>query len=165
MAACTDGEYSRYKKLINSFRTAFFITIDGQILRSRPMAIAAIEDEDNSIWFFTSDSSHKVDEVNSDSKSAVACMDASTMITVSGNSKIVHDHEKVRRLWNDDYREWFPQGMETPNLALIKFEPIQAEYWDSNNRTDGLKYFVESVKAVASGTPRADESAHGRVIL
>lgn len=165
MSLLNNGEYSHYKKLIKSYKTAFLISIDGQLIRSRPMAIAAVDEDDNSIWFFTSDSSHKAAELSNDSKSAVSCMNTSTMITVSGNSKIIYDPERLRRLWREEFREWFPEGIETPNLALIKFDPIQAEYWD-RSRPDSLKYFVESLRsAVTSGSRPEEFSQHGRVIL
>ena len=162
----SNGEYSHYKRLIKSYKTAFLITIDGELIRSRPMAIASIDENDNSIWFLTSDSSHKASELSNDSKSAVSCMSSSTMITVSGNSRIIHDTDLLRRFWKEEFREWFPDGIETPHLALIKFEPLQAEYWDKN-RPDSLQYFVESLRsAVSSGSGRADEAnQHGRVIL
>jgi hypothetical protein len=30
-------------------------------------------------------------------------------------------------------KPWFPEGPESPNLALLKIEPEMAEFWDAPN--------------------------------
>jgi general stress protein 26 len=50
---------------------------------------------------------------------------------MSGHGELTSDIEHIRRLWTPYAKPWFPQGPETPNLALLKFTPEAAETWDS----------------------------------
>jgi len=52
-------------------------------------------------------------------------------VSLSGHGELVHDRERIKMLWTSFAKPWFPEGPETPNLALLKFVPHSAEYWDA----------------------------------
>jgi len=161
----TNEQLQHYKKILESFPVALFVTLGtDKAFRSRPMAVAEIDQGDGTIWFFTADDSPKATEIQRDPRSAVVAMNGSTMLSISGASDLIQEDKKINALWKESYRVWFPLGVAEPHIALIRFEPSQAEYWDSSG-VAGLKYFFQSLVAVATETtPKIDDSAqHGRV--
>ena len=73
--------------------------------------------------------------------------------------------DKVRELWDESYKVWFPGGVEDPDIELISVRPERGEYWDTTGG-NRAKYLWEAAKAYVSGTtPEIDESQHGRVNL
>ena len=63
----------------------------------------------------------------------------------------MRDRSKIEELWNPLFKAWFPQGLEDPDLALLKVNVDKAEYWDSpSSKVVRLAGFL---KAVATGKP------------
>ena len=137
--------------LIKDIHIAMFATVeaDGSI-RSRPMATQQT-DFDGSLWFFTGEHSPKAGEVRQDQHVNViyAAPDKNRYVSVSGKAAVVHDQAKAKEMWNPLYKAWFPQGLEDPNLALLRVDVEKAEYWDSPS--GAVVQMIGFVKAVATG--------------
>ena len=75
----------------------------------------------------------------------------------------MQDVARIRRLWKEPYRIWFPEGPDDQNLALVAIEPEVAEFWDSSG-TNKLRYMFEATRAYVTGDlPRVQEGEqHGR---
>lgn len=145
------GAIKKLGKMIEGVKIAMMTTLeDDGILHSRPMATQQIE-FDGDLWFFTRASSGKVDEVKSDDRVnlSYADPDDNRYVSVSGTAKLVRDKKKNEELWNPAFKAWFPQGLEDPDLALLKIAVEQAEYWDSASST--LVQIAGFVKALATG--------------
>lgn len=144
----------KLRDLIKDVGTAMLTTIDGGVLRSRPMATQETE-FDGDLWFFTSDKIYKIDEIEKDNRVNVsyASPDVNTYISVSGRAKISKDRAKMEELWSPILKAWFPEGLDDPSIALLKINVEQAEYWDSNSST--FVQIAGFLKAVATGK-RAD---------
>ena len=125
---------------------------DGAPLHARPMAYRKVED-DGDLWFFTKKDSRKVKELSADPQTLVSFADPGhqTFVSITGRSVIVTDRAKVKALWNEIYRAWFPGGPEDDNVVLIRVEAEHAEYWDTPN--SALVYAFGYVKAVVTGKP------------
>lgn len=130
-------------------------TIDGGHLRSRPMSTQKFE-FDGDLWFFTSDDTHKVEEIQKDDRVNVsyATPDDNHFVSVSGRTEIVKDRAKIEELWNPILKAWFPDGLDDPHLCLLRVRVEQAEYWDSPSGT--LVQLVGFVKALATGEEMDD---------
>lgn len=100
-------------------------------LTSRPMSALEM-DSQGAIWFFTDLRSSKVEQL---AKVNLSFSDSSSScyVSLAGRGAIIVDHAKNERLWSPFARPWFPDGPDSINLALLKFVPDSAEYWDSNN--------------------------------
>jgi general stress protein 26 len=107
-------------------------TYDGSTLVSRPMGLQQIE-FDGDLWFFTYKQSHKVDEVAHHPRVNVTFENKGAWVSLSGEAHIVDDPEKAEELWNPLLKAWFPDGLETDGLTILKVEAESAEYWDSNS--------------------------------
>ncbi|HEX8249676.1 MAG TPA: pyridoxamine 5'-phosphate oxidase family protein [Pyrinomonadaceae bacterium] len=149
--------------LIKDVRVAMLTTIDWGILRSRPMQTQEF-DFDGDLWFFTSSETHKTDEIEKDRRVNVsyAAPDSNTYVSVTGAAEIVKDRAKIEELWNPIYKAWFPDGLEDPNLVLLKVGVEQAEYWDSPSST--LVQLAGFVKAMVTGE-RADGGENRKINL
>lgn len=153
----------KLKDLIEDIDFAMLTTLSGNKLRSRPMTTQEIQD-DGDIWFFTSDTTHKVEEIQKDSRVNVAYAKPgdNTYVSVSGTAMLIKDRAKIEELWNPIYKAWFPNGLDDPHLALLKIAVEEAEYWDSSSST--IVQLVGFVKALVTGR-QADGGEHGRVQL
>ncbi|MDR3619411.1 MAG: pyridoxamine 5'-phosphate oxidase family protein [Paludisphaera borealis] len=100
-------------------------------LHSRPMATQEAE-FDGALWFFTKSGSGKVDEILHDSEVNVsyAAPEDHRYVSVSGKAALVRDRDKIEELWSPAYRPWFAQGLDDPDLALLRVDVRKVAYWD-----------------------------------
>ena len=153
-------------KLIKGIGFAMLTTAmpDGT-LRSRPMATQQTE-FDGTLWFFTYADSAKVDEVRQDWHVNLAYADpaGNRYVSVSGLARTVRDPAKARELWNPLHKAWFPKGLDDPNLALLRVDVEQAEYWDGPSSK--IVQLAGFVKATLTGKSYQGEGTdHAKVDL
>ena len=130
-------------------------------LHSRPMATQQVE-FDGVLWFLTSISSTKINEVQQHHEVNVAYADASAdkYISVAGTAEVLRDREKLDELWSPFHKAWFPKGKEDPDIALMKVTVSSAEYW--NVPDSKMVQLVGFAKAALTGK-RYHPGEHGEV--
>ena len=117
-------------------------------LHSRPMSVNGDIDPDGDLWFFTSASSHKVNEISKLPKVNVSFADPDNQhyVSISGKAQLVRDRNKIDELWRPEFKMWFPEGKDDPQVALLRVNLEKAEYWDSPSSTIGFVLnFVSSL--------------------
>jgi len=72
-------------------------------------------------------------------------------VSVSGTATLVRDRGTIERLWDQLYRAWFPQGVDDPELALLRVRVERAEYWDAPQST--MAEIAGFVPGLAADTP------------
>ena len=131
MAQASDS-VAKLNELIKDIDYAMLTTIrpNGR-LHSCPMA-AAEADGDGVLWFFSGNNSEKVEAIKSDPRVNLAYSDSGSQryVSITGSAEPVRDHVKAKELWKPGYNEWFPKGIEDPNLILLKVNIQAADYWD-----------------------------------
>lgn len=124
-------------ELIKDIKVAMMTTVepDGS-LHSRPMYNQKADDHGD-LWFFSRASVSKVSELRKDSQVNLAYSDPSSQnfVSVSGTAEVIMDKAKIKELWTEGMRTWFPDGPDGPNMALIRVHPADGEYWDGANQT------------------------------
>lgn len=140
----------KIKELTEGIDFCMLTTNDSGVLRSRPMSTQQT-DFDGDLWFFTSEDTHKVEEIDKDDRVAVAYSNPSknTFVSISGKGSISKDKAKMKELWSPVLKAWFPEGLDDPKLCLLKVESDQAEYWEGSSST--LVQLFGMVKAIATG--------------
>lgn len=131
--ATRDEAIKKLGELMKDIDFAMLTTIeDDGSLRSRPMSTQQVE-FDGDLWFFVGASSPKSQEIQRDSRVNVsyAQPDKQRYVSVSGRGELVRDKQKMQEFWNPVYKIWFKDGLDDPDLALLKVHVEQAEYWDS----------------------------------
>jgi general stress protein 26 len=127
-----DAARAKVTELIRDGRICMFTTMtpDGRHV-SRPMGLQEVE-FDGDLWFFSYDDSPKVAEIRANPQVNVAfATKSNAWVSVSGRAEVVHDRAKAAQLWSAPLKVWFPDGLDTPGLSLIKVHADSAEYWDS----------------------------------
>ena len=101
-------------------------------LHSCPMATQPADSE-GAIWFFSGNHSEKVEAIKTDARVNLAYSDAvgQRYVSVTGNCELVRDHAKAKALWKPAYKAWFAEGLDDPNLILLRVAVAEAEYWDA----------------------------------
>lgn len=153
-----------YEK-IKDIDYAMLTTMDSStgMLHSRPMSTQETE-PDGTLWFFTFANSEKAGELAKQPKVNLSYSNPSgnVFVSVSGDGEIIEDKEKMKELWKPALKIWFPYGLETRNIALLKVKIHEAEYWDSSeNRMVAL---FKMVKSIFKGQS-ADAGEHEKVDL
>lgn len=118
--------------LIKDIRIAMMTTQDDDVLRARPMQ--GYQDSfDGTLWFFSRLSSHKRLEIEREHQVCLAYADPDHQryVSVSGVASLEKDKARAKALWNKYAAAWFPEGLDDPDLVLIRVRTEQAEYWDS----------------------------------
>ncbi len=137
---------------------AMLTTEDDGHLRARPM-VAAQDDFDGTLWFFTRSSSHKVSEVAGDHAVGITYAEPSKQnyVSLSGSAKVTTDKAVVAQHWRESMRTWFPKGIDDPEAAILEVKVEAAEYWDAPNSV--MVHAYGYVKARLTGeTPHPGEN-------
>ena len=146
--------------LIKDINMAMLTTeAEDGVLRGRPMATQN-SPFDGTLWFFTSASSGKVSELdwNAEVNLSYAEPAETKYVSISGDGEIVRDRVKMEELWSDIYKAWFPQGLNDPDVCLLKVEVSTVEYWEA--KSGKMVQLFGYIKALATGG-RVQGGEHG----
>ncbi len=127
------------------------MTSDGDHV-SRPMAVQESE-FDGDLWFFVYADSDKVRQIQAHPRVNVSFSNdkLSEWTSISGTAELVQDQAKAEDLWAKPLETWFPDGLETPGLALLKVHADTAEYW--NAATSKVKQMLGMARAIKNDDP------------
>ena len=152
MTKIADAEtLKKLSAMIKDIKFAMLTSEDGPHLRARPM-VAAQKDFEGTLYFYTHASAHKVDEVGAPERVGVSYADPDhqNYVSLSGNAQVVRDKAEIEAHWGEAMRTWFPKGVDDPDIAILKVDVEQAEYWDAPNST--MVHLYGYLKAVATGS-------------
>jgi general stress protein 26 len=135
---------SKLWKSMASDRT-MMVGLDG-ISEAHPRPLTAhIEHEGGPIWFFTARGNDLV-RLLFRSQTAIATYASKghdLFATIHGRVGVSDDRAVVDRLWSPFVAAWFKDGKDDPNLALLRFDPAEAEIWeDASSLIAGLKMLL-----------------------
>ena len=148
-------DVEKIRSLIKAIDFCMLTTVDeAGKLHSRPMSVNGHVESNGDLWFFTSDKSHKVDEVAARPEVNVAFADPGhqNYVSMAGRAEVVKDRSKIKELWQPHLRAWFPDGPDQPDVALLKVHVDHAEYWDSPSST--VAHVVGLAKSLLTGAPK-----------
>ena len=146
------------REMINDIHVAMLTTVaaDGHV-RSRPM-LTVTHEFDGDLWFFTLSTDPKTDEIIHNPRVGLTYSSPTQgrFVSLAGTAEIISNRKKMELMWNDELLEWFPAGVEDPDLSLIRVRVDEAEFWHLKSRPFG--YF----RSMVSGRP-ASEHRHERL--
>jgi len=152
-------------EMVKDSRTCMLITNEktAENLSGRPMSISKIDD-DGTIWFFTKESSYKVDEIEESKKVSIAITNESSnnYLMIHGSATLVKDKTKMKELWSSLLKAWFPLGLEDPDMILIKVTPYEVNYWDGSSSK--MVVLFNMLKAIVTGK-EFEQGEHGKINL
>lgn len=138
-------------------KTAMLVTSDTEGPHARPMS-AILRPDDGLIWFLTDEQSGKLDEIAADHQIAVTFSDGnSAHLAFRGLATVTGERAVIEELWSPAADAFYPAGPTDPDIRVIRFQPAEAELWDSPGRVVAL---FRMAAAVATGTSARDIGTH-----
>ena len=160
MAETEQEKRDKVKELVKDAKICMLTTMtaDGRHV-SRPMAVQDVE-FDGDLWFFTYSDSDLVEQIATHPQVNVSFSDAkqNAWTSVAGAAVRTDDPAKAKELWSPMLKAWFPDGLDTPNLTLVKVHAETAEYWDAAHSSNVLTLIGMAKAAVTGKQPDAGEN-------
>lgn len=124
-------------------------------ISSRPMSNNGDVEYDGDSWFFSYEDTEKVSEISRDSGVALTFTAPPSIlgkpgifIAIDGEASLIRDKALFEKHWVKDLDRWFPKGIDTVGILLIKVSARAVEYWDGE---DNGRIEMSSVDAVFRG--------------
>lgn len=106
-------------------------------ITSRPMSNNGDVEYDGDSWFFSYADTRKISEINGSNDVSLTFTEPpgilgkpGIFIAIQGIASIVTDKGAFEAHWISGLDRWFPDGIETPGLVLIKVTAASIVYWD-----------------------------------
>lgn len=134
MSASYKNDIDHFGQLIKDIKFAMLTTRDvsGNRLVSRPMTLQQMK-FDGDLWFFASWSSLLINQIENNPFVNLAFSNPKnfSFLSAQGVAEVTTDEEKAKQLWSPMYKAWFPEGLDDPNLCLLRIKVESADYWES----------------------------------
>lgn len=112
----------------------------GGEIASRPMSNNGDVEYDGDSWFFSYEDSAKVREIEADPHVSLTFAagkgllgNPGVFIAIEGKATLSRSKADFEGHWTKDLEIWFPDGIETPGMVLIKVHAREIEYWDGGD--------------------------------
>lgn len=144
----TAPDLQKIRDLIDGMHIAMLTSIDADDrLVSRPMSVLKMDSE-GVFWLFADTNSTTVNQLDRVNLS-FSNEEDSTYVSIAGHGVVSDDRAQVHALWSPLMKPWFPDGENSPNLALLKIQAQTVEYWDSGH-SKMVRLFAMAASVVAS---------------
>jgi general stress protein 26 len=113
---------------------------DGGAIAARPMSNNRDVEYDGDAWFFAYDDARSVRDIQADPKVSLSYLGKSGLlgqrpffVAVEGVASLTHDKSQFEAHWTKDLDRYFPQGIDTPGIVLMKVHADRLHYWDGED--------------------------------
>jgi len=113
---------------------------DGGQIAGRPMSNNREVDYDGDSWFFVDGESRTFHDVSRNPTVTISAQGNKGLfgkpplfLSIEGQAEIIRDRGAFAEHWVSDLERWWPQGMDTPGLALLKVQARRIHYWDGED--------------------------------
>lgn len=115
-------------------------TVSDGGLAGRPMSNNRDVEFDGDCYFFADGDSRTVKDLERDPAVALAFQGSGGLlgvvgkpgifIAIEGQGELIRDPGMFAAHWREELERWWPQGIETPGIVLIKVKADRLHYWD-----------------------------------
>jgi general stress protein 26 len=109
----------------------------GGAIGARPMSNNREVDYSGDAWFFADDSAMMVEDIAADPAVSLSYQGKSGLLglrpfflAVEGRAELIRDKAQFAEHWTSGLDRWWPDGVDTPGIVLIKVSGERAHYWD-----------------------------------
>ncbi|CAD7337822.1 pyridoxamine 5'-phosphate oxidase [Sphingomonadales bacterium 56] len=113
---------------------------EGGQIAARPMSNNGDVDYDGDSYYFTTDDTVMVRDIERDPKVGLSFQGSAGLlkqrplfVAVEGRADLIRDKAQFAAHWNSDLDRWFDEGVDTPGLVMIKVRAERAHYWDGED--------------------------------
>ncbi|MBU8540135.1 pyridoxamine 5'-phosphate oxidase family protein [Falsiroseomonas tokyonensis] len=116
---------------------------EGGALATRPMSNNGEVEYRGDSFYFSWDSARLVRDIEADPMVGLSFQGQSIagllgkpplFVAVQGKGRIIRDRAAFAEHWSEDLDRWFPQGIETPGVAMIHVRATRIHYWDGEDQ-------------------------------
>lgn len=118
------------------FCTLSTVTDNGAIA-ARPMSNNREVDFDGDSWFFADGDARLVSDIAARPQVGLGFQGKSGLlgmrpffVTVEGEGELIRDKTQFAAHWHKELERWWPDGIDTPGLTLVKVHAKRLHYWD-----------------------------------
>lgn len=125
----------KIKELAKAADVCLFTTALTKLpLMTRPMSVSQVDDAGN-LWFMSRKGSDKNEHIQEDDRVQLFFSNKNSyeFLSIYGKAVILEDKEKAEELWTPIAKTWFNEGVDDPELTLIRVHPEDAYYWDTKH--------------------------------
>lgn len=106
-------------------------------MTARPMSNNGDVDYHGDSYFFAYADSRKVADLRADPHVTLSYTGAAGMlggpplfVTVEGSATLIEDKQAFADHWTKDLDRYFPEGIDTPGVVMIRVDAKAIRYWD-----------------------------------
>ena len=145
----------KLRELLANFPIATMVTAERNgAITARPIGVVGDHAAfDGHLWFITDRRSRKVRAIKDGATTFLIFEDhgKGAYLHLTGRAQVIEDRARLEQLYTPVQRTWFPDGLEDPNITLVRFDADQGEFWDQHNGM--LRLLAAFTKAIVTGTP------------
>lgn len=130
----TDEKVKTAAEIIEDVRITMLTTFADGKPSSRPLYVQEIDFE-GSLWIFTSKNAPFMEEIRKKSLVGLTFESATKNKYLSATAVgfEVDNRAKMEELWTPFLKAWFKQGLDTPDIVLLRLDLQDVEFWDAPN--------------------------------
>ncbi|MFG6277712.1 pyridoxamine 5'-phosphate oxidase family protein [Microbacterium sp. 5K110] len=127
----TVAELEKLNEILKKFRFAMLTTrAEEGDLHAHPLTVQERE-SDGDLWFIVGTHASAVEHVRRDPKVGLSFSSDGLWLSLAGEAEVIDDTAMLKELWSTSVEAWFPDGPESPDIALLKVSALSGEYWGS----------------------------------
>ena len=92
--------------------------------------LVTVTDGVDAIWFATENTSSKIAELTANPKAIIYGYEPEQMLEfrLFGKVELLTDAASRKKIWKDEYIEHFPDGIDSPNMVVMRFDTESGAY-------------------------------------
>ena len=121
------------------FCTLSTVTDNGAIA-GRPMSNNRDVDYDGDSWFFADGDARLVSDIAARPQVGLAFQGKAGLlgmrpffVTIEGRGELIRDKAQFAAHWTKDLERWWPDGVDSPGLTLVRVRASRLHYWDGED--------------------------------
>jgi general stress protein 26 len=126
---------SDLSKKMKKLDICMLATVDGDgHINARPMSNNGEVEYDGNSFFFSDDHAGVVKEIEENRNVSLAFNHKDLYITMIAEAELVEDKQEMQEHWTDDLEKWFPEGVNTAGIVLIRVAASKIRYWENEEQ-------------------------------
>ncbi len=112
----------------------------------QPMT-AFVEPDRRAIWFYLRRDNDLIKQIQSSHKAMFCLVGKGHQLFACLNGELTEqvDPERIDKFWNPVVAAWYPEGKDSPDLTMLRFDVAEAQVWAAEKGPIGFAW--EVVKA------------------